>query len=79
MTRADALPYRHLLTSFVTHSSSQVRFALRAREEAAKVPRPDVEDGSVLQMRVGEWVDPQEAQRLNLVTIGDVRFISYLQ
>ena len=36
------------------HAATMVRFALRAQQEAAKVPRPDVEDGSPLQMRVGK-------------------------
>ena len=36
------------------HAATMVRFALRAQQEAAKVPRPDAEDGSPLQMRVGE-------------------------
>ena len=35
------------------HAATMVRFALRAQEEAAKVPRPDVDDGSTLQIRIG--------------------------
>ena len=31
-----------------------VRFALRVQEEVAKVPRPDLHDGTPLQMRIGE-------------------------
>lgn len=37
------------------HAATMVRFAKRAQEEAAKVPRPDVGDGSTLEMRIGEW------------------------
>ena len=33
------------------HAATAVRFALRAQEAAAKVLRPDLEDGPVLQMR----------------------------
>ena len=36
------------------HAATMVRFALRAREEAAKVPRPDV-DGLTVQLRMGAW------------------------
>ena len=36
------------------HAATMARFALRARQEAAKVPRPDTDDGSTLQMRMGE-------------------------
>ena len=35
------------------HAATMVRFALRAQEEAAKVPRPDAEDGSMLTLRIG--------------------------
>ena len=35
------------------HAAMMIKFALRAQEEAAKVPRPDVDDGSTLQMRIG--------------------------
>ncbi len=36
------------------HAATMVRFALRA-QEAGKVPRPDTEDGSTLQLRMGEF------------------------
>ena len=36
------------------HAATMVRFALRARQEAAKVLRPDTDDGSTLRMRMGE-------------------------
>ena len=36
------------------HAATMVRFALRAQQEVAKVPRPDADDGSTLQMRMGE-------------------------
>ena len=36
------------------HAATLVRFALRAQEEAAKVPRPDVDDGSTLSLRIGK-------------------------
>ena len=36
------------------HAATMVRFALRAQEEAAKVPRPDTDDGSMLSLRIGE-------------------------
>ena len=45
----------NLLTSDPGHAATVVRFALRAQQEAAKVPRPDMDDGSTLQMRIGEW------------------------
>ena len=35
------------------HAATMVRFALRAQEEAAKVLRPDLKDGSTLQLRIG--------------------------
>ncbi|GAX76026.1 hypothetical protein CEUSTIGMA_g3469.t1 [Chlamydomonas eustigma] len=35
------------------HAANIVRFALRAQEEAAQVFRPDFEDGSTLQLRIG--------------------------
>ena len=35
------------------HAATMIKFALRSQEEAAKVPRPDTDDGSTLQMRVG--------------------------
>ena len=40
------------------HAAMMISFALRAQEEAAKVPRPDTDEGSTLQMRVGEslWI-----------------------
>ena len=44
----------NLLTSDPGHAATVVRFALRAQQEAAKVPRPDMDDGSTLQMRIGE-------------------------
>lgn len=44
----------NLLVPDPGHAATAVRFALRAQEEAAKVPRPDVQDGSTLQMRIGE-------------------------
>ena len=39
------------------HAATMISFALRALEEAEKVPRPDTNDGSTLQMRIGE--DPK--------------------
>ena len=36
------------------HAATMVRFALRAQAEAAKVPRPDTDDGSMLSLRIGE-------------------------
>ena len=36
------------------HAATMVRFALRAQEEAAMVPRPDVDDGSMLSLRIGK-------------------------
>ena len=36
------------------HAATMARFALRAQQEVAKVLRPDAEDGSTLQMRMGE-------------------------
>ena len=36
------------------HAATMVRFALRAQEEAAKVPQPGVDYGSSLRLRVGE-------------------------
>ena len=35
------------------HAATMVRFAIRARQEAAKVRRPDVDDGSTLKLRIG--------------------------
>ena len=46
------------------HAATMAKFALRARQEAAKVPRPDLEDGSTLQMRMGEgWGACMSADR----------------
>ena len=42
------------------HAATMVRFALRAQEEAAKVPQPGVDDGSSLRLRVGERRDVDE-------------------
>ena len=36
------------------HAATMALFALRAQQEAAKVLRPDMEDGSTLKMRMGE-------------------------
>ena len=44
----------NLLVPDPDHAATAVRFALRAREEAFTVPRPDMDDGSTLQMRIGE-------------------------
>ena len=44
----------NLLSPDANHAATAVRFALRAQEEAGKVPRPDLSDGSTLQMRIGE-------------------------
>ena len=44
----------NLFTKDKGHAASAIRFAIRAQEEASKVPRPDVDDGSTLQMRIGE-------------------------
>ena len=37
------------------HAATMIRFALRVQQEAAKVPRPDVDDGSTLTLRIGKW------------------------
>ena len=39
------------------HAATMVRFALRARQEAAKVPQPDRNDGSTLSLRIGKHPD----------------------
>ena len=39
------------------HAANMIRFAIRAHEEASKVPSPDKDDGTTLQMRVGKWRD----------------------
>ena len=44
----------NLLVPDPDHAATVTRFALRAQQEAAKVLRPDVDDGSTLQMRIGE-------------------------
>ena len=44
----------NLLTPDPDHAATVVRFALRAQQEAAKVLQPDADDGSTLQMRIGE-------------------------
>ena len=36
------------------HAATVLRFALRAQQEAAKVLRPDRDDGAALQLRIGE-------------------------
>ena len=46
----------NLLSPDPNHAANVVRFALRAQEEAAKVLRPDLDDGSTLQIRIGEWL-----------------------
>ena len=38
------------------HAATMIRFAIRAQEEASKVPRPDAA-GSTLVMRIGESYD----------------------
>lgn len=43
----------NLIVDEPAHAALIVRFALRAQEEAAKVLRPDANDGSTLQMRIG--------------------------
>ena len=43
----------NLLSKDDRHAAMMVRFAIRAQEEASKVLRPDVDDGSTLQMRIG--------------------------
>ena len=44
----------NLLVPDADHAATMVRFALRVQEEVAKVPRPDLHDGTPLQMRIGE-------------------------
>ena len=39
------------------HAVNILRFAMRASEVAATVARPDLEDGSPLQLRIGVWQD----------------------
>ena len=36
------------------HAANIVRFALRVSEVASTISRPDVDDGSTLQLRIGE-------------------------
>ena len=47
----------NLVTKTKGHAAAMIRFALRAQEEAAKVPRPDLDDGATLQMRIGALGD----------------------
>jgi hypothetical protein len=35
------------------HAATMIRFAMRVQQEVAKVPRPDRDDGSPLQLRIG--------------------------
>ena len=44
----------NLMAEDVQHAACCVRFALRAQQEAAKVPTPGVDDGSPLRLRIGE-------------------------
>ena len=46
----------NLMSQDPAHAASMVRFALRAQEEAAKVPEPGTADGSTLQLRIGEGI-----------------------
>ncbi|GAX78262.1 hypothetical protein CEUSTIGMA_g5704.t1 [Chlamydomonas eustigma] len=50
-TRLDNIIMQEM-PSLYKHAATIVRFALRVQEEASKVPRPDEEDGSMLQMRI---------------------------
>ena len=47
----------NLMAKHPEHAAEMIRFALRAREEASKVPCPDATDGSCLKMRIGEKWD----------------------
>ena len=51
----------NLVSQDPQHAATMIRFALRAQEEASKVPRPDTDDGSVLQMRIGERTSRESA------------------
>ena len=54
-TIGDAYMVAGNLTSFDgQHAATVLRFALRAQQEAAKVLRPDRDDGAALQLRIGE-------------------------
>ena len=44
----------NLMAEDAQHAACCVRFALRAQQEAAKVPTPGVDDGSPLRLRIGE-------------------------
>jgi hypothetical protein len=44
----------NLVTYDSKHAATVIRFAMRAQQEASKVPRPDMDDGSTLQLRIGE-------------------------
>ena len=48
------------------HAATMVRFALRAQEEAAKVPTPGVDDGSTLRLRIGKARDIEMMVVVNL-------------
>ena len=43
----------NLIAKQADHAAEMIRFALRAQEEASKVPCPDATDGSCLKMRIG--------------------------
>ena len=55
----------NLLEKDPHHAATMVRFALRAQQEVAKVPRPDADDGSTLQMRMGELGDEWVSWEMN--------------
>ena len=44
----------NLTGEYPSHAASTILFALRAQEEAAKVPCPDATDGTCLKMRIGK-------------------------
>lgn len=50
------------------HAATILRFALRAQQEAARVPRPDVKDGTPVQLRIGELVGTVVAIRASQYT-----------
>ena len=54
-TIGDAYMVAGNLTTYDSkHAATVIRFAMRAQQEASKVPRPDMKDGSTLQLRIGE-------------------------
>ena len=58
------------------HAATMTRFALRAREEAAKVLRPDVEDGSTVQLRIGVWVGADKDEVVDTTALNIISNLS---